>query len=234
MRGDRHQSARSFWNRFSVVAAILLFGDSSNAALIPVQLTDAFQGGGQEYTFYQLSGTTSGIYDDVANTVTMNSGSFAVTYAINPAFPPGATLSTETFSNASWDLNAAGLTVTGYSCADGGFGPSLTLSYCGGYNWGGNNVDDSALDYGTIPGALTIGGDDVAILPVRQASDYESSLRSWNGDTLVIQTALWDDDGTTDSPLAYQLTFATVPIPAAAWLFASALGLLGWTKRQRA
>ena len=37
-----------------------------------------------------------------------------------------------------------------------------------------------------------------------------------------------------NTPLGYQFTFTVIPVPAAVWLFASALGLLGWVRRKAA
>ena len=59
-------------------------------------------------------------------------------------------------------------------------------------------------------------------------ANYDGMTTSWNGTTLVLSNAVPLSGGQT-------ITFVkAVPVPAAAWLFGSALGLLGWARRRTA
>lgn len=44
---------------------------------------------------------------------------------------------------------------------------------------------------------------------------------------------LVEPSGTASFDMSYTLTITVVPVPAAAWLFGSALGLLGWIRRKK-
>ena len=69
-----------------------------------------------------------------------------------------------------------------------------------------------------------LGGDDVSIGPQQSIAEYDDSLTTVNGTTITVSNI---DTGLTEGQ---RLVFeqAVIPIPAAAWLFGSALGLLGW------
>ena len=135
----------------------------------------------------------------------------------------------------------AAATASSYSCVEGSFGGSVGASLCGNYNFGVNFTDDSTATWG--PGTATsrtIGGDDNALGPQQNLTQYDgmSSTNvcgstctndgSWNGTTLVMSNA--------DSGVAgYGITLVVanpIPVPAAVWLFGSALGLLGWARRK--
>lgn len=58
---------------------------------------------------------------------------------------------------------------------------------------------------------------------------------SWDGSSLILHNEGRDAGGNvngTDLQNAFSLTTAPIPVPAAVWLFGSALGLLGWMRRK--
>lgn len=123
----------------------------------------------------------------------------------------------------------AAAAATSFVCTEGNFGAGVGASICGNYLLGANFVSDSTTTWG--PGtafARTIGGDDMAIGPQQSILQYNGmSTVSWNGTTLVLSNA----NQTLTS--GYTMTFTTViPVPAAVWLFGSALGLMGVMRRR--
>jgi hypothetical protein len=169
--------------------------------------------------------TATWSYDTLTGVVSGN-GLYIARSQINPL--PSSHLFTRTISNlAVGGGNAA--TAASYSCVDGAFGPSVGAHLCGNYNFGGNFVNDSTLVYG--PGtsfSRTIGGDDAAVGTPQNLSQYDGMTADWDGTTLFVSNYDFDTGG-------YNMTFVeAVPIPAAAWLFSSALGLLSWIRHKRA
>lgn len=149
--------------------------------------------------------------------------------------PYGPSLLRDKSTNLSINTSTSTATGSAYQCDNGTF--LGFVQFCGGYTYGGNYINESTLSYG--PGLafdITIGGDDAlsdttmpAIAGVRNlATAYAFGLNSWDGTNLSIGT------GIADNTAGYEeLYFTTlVPVPAAAWLFGSALGLLGWARRR--
>lgn len=210
---------------FGAVAA-LSFSMAANAASIAVTLTDAtlgFTTGPASPS--SISGTLTGTYNTTTGVVTMDPGTTTLSY----------TTFTETVYDhilSNWSTGAGSLTADSFSCAEGTVGASLFVSFCGDYTYGSNNTDDSSVDYSAIPGIVTLGGDDVSpagTAGVVQASWYLTDTASLVGNTLTMESSDWDPD--LDG---VQLIFTAVPVPAAVWLFGSALGLVGWIRRSQA
>ena len=72
----------------------------------------------------------------------------------------------------------------------------------------------------------------MTFIPLMEHSDYHEE-RLENGITEfeieVLRAALTGASPPLDT--SFSITLTIVPVPAAAWLFASALGVLGWTRR---
>jgi hypothetical protein len=169
--------------------------------------------------------TATWSYDTLTGVVSGN-GLYIAYSEINPL--PSSSLFTRTMSNlvvGGGNLASA----ASYDCFDGMFGAGVGANLCGNYNYGGNFVDDSTLVYG--PGtsfSRTIGGDDASVGTPQNISQYDGMTSDWDGTTLIVSNYDFDTGG-------YNMTFVeAVPIPAAAWLFGSALGLLGWIRHKRA
>jgi hypothetical protein len=115
-------------------------------------------------------------------------------------------------------------------------------SICGNYNLGGNFTNESTTSWG--PGTAvsrTIGGDDFALGPQQSIASLNGMTTiSWVGTTLVLANATCTGSCTTLPAGAFnsgqRWTFnagpQVVPVPAAVWLFGSALGLLGVARRR--
>ncbi len=210
-----------------VLLLVLSFGTSVKAAPVAVTLADFTVGstGGSE-SADSITGVLTGSYDTVTGVVTMDAGittfSF-LTVTLGPVYDQ---------VQSNWSTGAGGYAADAFSCVEGTAGAALSLSFCGGYEFGTNNIDESSVDYSTIPGTLNLGGDDMleAQLPgTVQGSWYLMDTATLTGSTLVMESAAW----TVNPGLAgSQLTFSVVPVPAAVWLFGSALGLLGWLRRK--
>ena len=164
----------------------------------------------------------------------------------------GTALMTYQFNGLTVGNGAA--SATAYSCIEGSFGGVVGANICGNYTLGSNGVDQSTVDYSTVPGtrtlnnnAGTLASDDVTSGALQQASDMACTIVSGtagSSDNLVCESSAWNSAGVDDSGNAtgestdgMQFIFshtgsAIVPVPAAAWLFGSALGLLGWVRRR--
>lgn len=182
------------------------------------------------------SSTATWTYDTVTDVLTAT-GLYKEQTQITPT--PG-----QLFTHNVVDLvvgGGAAATATSYSCVEGSFGGTVGASLCGNYNFGTDFANDSTASWG--PGTAfsrTIGGDDMSIGPMQDLSQYDGMSSSnvcgstctndgsWNGTTLVMSNA-------QSGVAGYGITLVVsnpVPVPAAVWLFGSALGLLGWARRR--
>ncbi|MGI9341731.1 MAG: hypothetical protein ACR2QV_02710 [Gammaproteobacteria bacterium] len=199
----------------------LLLTSAAQAAVVDVVLSSIVASDGSTtITAASITGTTTGTYDTGTGIVTMDSGTTAAQFNIGPS-------SAFTHLITDWTTGAGGYSATSYQCIEGTFGGLVGGSLCGGYNFGDNGSNESILSYASMPGVLIIGGDDFASGTVQQGTDYATSTISFGGGTLFMETANFQ---TTPGVLGVQLTF--VPVPAAAWLFGSALALLGLRRRK--
>jgi hypothetical protein len=173
---------------------------------------------------------TSGAWStDGAGTITDDGSQTTAKFRINPI----SNLFTHQFSGMT--LGGGTHSTTAYECIEGNFGGNVGASLCGNYNFGANFLNESSVNYNTVPGTRTDGGDDGVIGPMQQASDYGCTVvqnDSFVSGNVICQTASW-----TASPgsAGIQMVFhreSIVPVPAAVWLFGSALGLLGWARRR--
>jgi hypothetical protein len=167
------------------------------------------------------SSTATFSYDDVTNGLTQTGGTFNVRFTVSPV----ATLFRHLITGAVIG-NGSAATASTYACAEGNFGGNVGAHICGNYGFGVDFVDDSTVTWG--PGtafARTFGGDDFALGAQQNLAAYDGfSTSSWNGNTLVLSNA------NTNLTSGYRWTLSAVPIPAAGWLFGSALGVMGWMR----
>jgi hypothetical protein len=133
--------------------------------------------------------------------------------------------------------NGAAAAASTFVCQEGNFGGNVGAHICGNYGLGGNFLNDSSTSWG--PGtafARTMGGDDIPYGAQSNISQYNGMANvSWMGTVLTIGNGT--TCGTCSSPnsgSAWTLNIATIPVPAAVWLFGSALGLLGVARRRKA
>lgn len=173
-------------------------------------------------------------YDDVAETVSAGSR-YEVQYLTGPF-----TVFRHNIDGFVLDASPGGGPANGtfFECIEGVFGPQNLggIALCGAYRFGMNFIDESLPTWG--PGLAfqkglnanpIAGGDDTDNGTQQNLNSLfdGASLQSWDGTTLVVGNFVSGVDGT-------QFTYQVVPVPAAAWLFGSALGLLGWMRRKSA
>jgi len=127
---------------------------------------------------------------------------------------------------------------TAYTCVEGTFLSGVGANGCGGYTLGGNFTDDSTTVWSGTTVSQTIGGDDVSTSGPRTLATYDFGFDGFSGvDGMTAGDLIFIGNGL---PLGIpdtggeRMTFQVVPVPAAAWLFGSALGLLGWARRRTA
>jgi hypothetical protein len=210
------------------IASALGVAGAAQAVNVTVELTGVKTGSPNGTTAGAISGRTHGTYNTTTGIVTMAAGTTSILYDLNPL--PNNNLFTHNHSN--WSTGGGAYTASAYSCVEGQFGPNVGAALCGNYNYGANYIHESSTNYNSIPGTRVIGGDDVAVGPQQQGSDYGASTASYNGTTLLMTNAAWTGGSGSSSTAGVQLSFQVVPVPAAVWLFGSALGLLGWVRKR--
>jgi hypothetical protein len=208
----------------ATAVAAAMGGAVAQGAQITVFLQDTVREFPQgQLTAEDGGSTATWSYDTVTGVVT-GTGSYEALYRIG-----GPTGFQTLFTHQIEDLSIGGASVasgTSFGCIEGTFGPLVGASTCGNYNFGANFLNESTISYG--PGTAfsrTIGGDDIALGVPENLGLYGGMISSFDGTTLTVSNSIPLTSGQT-------MTFVT-PIPAAAWLFGSALGALGWARRRR-
>jgi hypothetical protein len=127
----------------------------------------------------------------------MDSGTLDLFYIIGPVENPLQVIYDQPMSTVVWDLAAGTISVSSYDCAEGTLGVTLFAFFCAGTSFGPDNLNDTTVDYATVPGTRIVGNDDVVELDQQQAADYAGVLSSWDGDTLVVDSHAWAASGGT-------------------------------------
>lgn len=213
-------------------AALFAISTAANAAILQVAYTGIISGApfGPPSPGV-IGGSATWTYDDVSGDLT-GTGTVTHTFSFGP---------NPIFTHNLTDLSITGLGVasaSAYTCINGAFASAgLFRDLCAGYGFGPNQLNESTVGpNGVAP--LTLGGDDVVQgAPQTLANDFDMLARTYSagpplniGDTIKI-----NKPGFTGTvPGTFQLTFQVVPVPAAVWLFGSALGLMGLARRQKA
>jgi hypothetical protein len=188
------------------------------------------------------SSTATWSYDDVTGLLTQTGGTFNFRFTITPT--------TTLFRHLITGLvlgNGGAASASSFVCSEGNFGGNVAASLCGNYNFGANYIDESTATWG--PGTAftrTLGGDDVALGTQQAIGLYDGfSTVSWSGTTLVLANATCNPyapgsvsgcslQGGYNDGLTWTLHAGPqVPVPAAVWLFGSALAGLGAIRRRK-
>ena len=124
-----------------------------------------------------------------------------------------------------------------YKCVEGTFLAGVGANGCGGYTIGTNFADQSTTIWSGLTVAQTIGGDDVSTAGPRTISAYDfgtfTLISGVDGQTPGDVFSIGNGLALGVPNLSGEaMQFQVVPVPAAAWLFGSALGLLGWARRR--
>lgn len=228
------------------LAVLLMSAGAANAAIFDVTLNQVLAGRADNPSapLSNLSGSATDplawnycdTCEEVSTTGTLNAG---VNVNVTPLFFD--TLVAPTIGGGT-------ATATSFTCTNGLFAQIVGAQVCGGYNFGGNGTDDSSLVYSQPPTTtsftLTIGGDDVVDGDVRTIGEWYMTVVQFDGPggILALETADYfsfengpcediDENPTGNCDSAgLRMEFSVVPVPAAVWLFGSALGLLGFVR----
>lgn len=194
------------------IAAVIgvISAPASAATWNLISLTNDSAGG---TTSLILSGDTT--FTSVDGDLTGN-GTFSALARINPP--------TELFTHVITEMTitntgapGAPVGASAFECVEGNFGALVGASLCGNYNFGDNGIDDGGT------------GDDVSLGAPQSIDDYDPLFfAGWNAPNKIL--TMTNVDAVTG--LGYTLQLQEVPVPAAAWLFGSAIGLLGWMRRK--
>ena len=139
-------------------------------------------------------------------------------------------------------LSSAAATGTTWACLEGNFGTAVGASICGNYNFGTNLTNQSVYIPSTTGSSVAIGGDDGAIGPSQSlvntysgmtASAFGGAPGGFQNWCLSNGTPSCSTTSTTGYDFVFQIASAVVPVPAAVWLFGSAVGLMGAMRRRK-
>ena len=221
-----------------VLLALALFAVSWSANAVTLVLvshqTTAQGGVASLYTNGEtITGGASTATWSWDGTILSSTGLYSATSAIHP----GSTILSDQITDLNIDTStsSAGGTAA-YACLEGTFLAGVANNGCGGYAWGTNGIDESSVSYGPgLAASRTLGGDDTPAGVLRTIAAFDYGLEGVTGTGLALGDAVYIGTGIAlGSTGGERMTFTVVPVPAAAWLFGSALGLLGWMRRRAA
>lgn len=137
-----------------------------------------------------------------------------------------------THTMSSGVLSSGAAAASAWNCVEGIFGGIVGAHICGNFTFGGNGTMDSIVGNSGTATTVVIQGDDVASgAPQALATSYSNmTLSNLGGGN-------WKLSNIVPLTSGYEFTFnvaAVVPVPAAVWLFGSALGLMGVMRRRSA
>jgi len=189
---------------------------------------------------------------DPVNGILSMTGTFNTASTIGSSGGVGASaVIGDKVTNMVIDTVAGTTTASSYICAEGNFLSNVGANGCMNLSLGDNFFLESSVAYNVGGSAAcvnrTVGGDDISTGNVRGLSSLpggggcEPTDGAFDLFTVVTYTGpggqliLSNGVDITQAGTNY-LTFnvATVPVPAAVWLFGSALGLLGVARRRSA
>ena len=133
-------------------------------------------------------------------------------------------------------------TAASYSCTEGTFLGVFGANGCGNYNLGDDYTSQTTLDYSMLNPVRTTdpGSDDFYYGDMQSLWDY-TDMQIYNFDPVQVAGnpafILSNRTGGAESGDGFSMSFSyvetsVVPVPAAVWLFGSALGVLGAMRRK--
>jgi hypothetical protein len=203
-----------------VLAAVALMGVAVGAQAATATLTSV--------TTYSNNGS-SVLTATKANTATWDlTGGVATQTSGTYAWKAGNTIFTHTMTGGVLSSGAA--TASSWACVEGNFGAIVGAHICGNLLLVNGTLDSTIGNSGTAT-TVILGGDDVSIgAPQTLANSYSNLvLSSLGGGNWKLSNAT----ATSGFDFIFNVP-AVVPVPAAVWLFGSALGLMGAMRRRTA
>ena len=203
-------------------------------------------------TFGSMWQVTNGVTGSTATwswdgTTLAASGMFQSTSHLSSNPAASAVVSDKT---VNLNINTATMTTTAtsYNCIEGNFLANVGATGCANTLTGGNFTNESSVANNVGGNAncvnRTIGGDDSSggnvrgLMSVAAGGGCDATDGAYNLWTIVSdntgiggQLILSNGIATTAAGTHY-MTFNVVPVPAAVWLFGSALGLMGVARRR--
>ena len=227
-------------NALGLAIAATLGAGTAEAATYSATLTTVLSHSGSGASTLNIkSSTATWSYDDVTGLLTQTGGTFNFRFTI--------TSTTTLFRHSITGLvigNGGAASATSFVCTEGNFGGNVGASICGNYNFGANYLNESSASWG--PGTAfgrTLGGDDNALGPQQSLNSYQGynafNIVSWAGTTLTLSNGVCNPAapgnangcatiGGYNGGYTWILNAGPqVPVPAAVWLFGSALAALG-------
>jgi len=213
-------------NTLGLAIAATLAAASADAALYSATLTSMSLSSANGPSNANISSSTATWqYDDVTGIMSQTGGTLNARFNTAP--------STTLFRHTATDLviGAGGAaSASAFTCVEGNFGSVVNAALCGNYTFGANFVNESSVVYSGASVTRTLGGDDVSRGAPQSLADYDGmTTLSWVGTALTLSNST----GTSGLTLVFDAgPQAVVPVPAAVWLFGSAVGLLGAVRRR--
>jgi hypothetical protein len=212
------------WAANAVQVNLYAYRTSDNGSSITTQITNGSS---------PLLGATTATWDWDGTTITGSGNFTAVSHLSSSPYAPS--ILGDSITDLSIDTSTSTANATTYACVEGTFLGGVGASGCGNHSLGTNAVSESTTIWG--PGTAvtqTIGGDDFTYGPsgIRTISAYDYGLVSVTGSGMGGGDFITLGLGIEGTAPAARLVFQVVPVPAAVWLFGSALGLLGWARRK--
>lgn len=206
-----------------VLAAVALMGVAVGAQAATATLTQVKTYSANGSSTFTINSAGTWDLNTGTGVATQTGGSMSITAKV------GATpLMTHTMTSGV--LSSGTATAASWGCVEGIFGGIVGAHICANLNLGGNLALDSTIGNSGTAVTVVLGGDDYSVgAPQSLATSYSSlALTSLGGGNWKLSNAT----GTS----GYDFTFnvAVVPVPAAVWLFGSALGLMGAMRRRSA
>lgn len=209
-----------------VLAAVALMGVAVGAQAATATLTAYQSAGDKGITTWNITKNTS-TWDLNTGTgvATQTGGLFSGTASVGKT-----PLMTHTMSGGVLSSGAA--SASAWNCVEGAFGGVVGAHICGNFTFGANGTQDSIVGNSGTATTVTLLGDDVASgAPQGLSSNNNLALTNLGGGN-------WSLDNFVIGVSGYKYTFnveaPVVPVPAAVWLFGSALGLMGAMRRRSA
>ncbi len=213
-------------------AALVSISGVAMAAPVPATLVSVQSYSANGVANWTATAGNTGVWqlDTGTGVASMVSGTFSYLAKAGPT-----PLMTHTMTGAAIGGGGAASAST-WSCIEGIFGGFVGAHICGNYNFGVNGVNDSTYTPTTTGATVTLGGDDTASGPPQTLNNSYNNMATSAiaGAAAGFQRYLVSNG--TPGVGGYDLKFdvAVVPVPAAVWLFGSALGLLGVARRRMA